>query len=129
MSRALLLDTDLLIDHLRGRSEAVSWLKEHRDERLLVSTLTLAELYAGIRDGHERDMLDLLMEFLEVVPADHTIGRSGGLLRRDFGKSHGTQLIDALVAATAEKTNSRLVTLNRKHFPMLTDVLVPYQKT
>jgi predicted nucleic acid-binding protein len=38
-------------------------------------------------------------------------------------------LIDALIAATAEQENARLVTLNRKHFPMLSDVLVPSQKT
>lgn len=36
---------------------------------------------------------------------------------------------DVLIAASAELSGARLVTLNRKHFPMLPDVLVPYAKT
>ena len=52
----------------------------------------------------------------------------GGLFRRDYGKSHGVGLADALIAATAELAQATLVTLNAKHFPMLPTVLVPYQK-
>ncbi len=34
-----------------------------------------------------------------------------------------------LIAATVTQQQVPLVTLNRKHFPMLQDVIVPYQKT
>ncbi len=51
----------------------------------------------------------------------------GGLLRRDYGKSHGVGLADALVAATAEMPGLELVTLNRKHDPMLASIRVPYR--
>jgi predicted nucleic acid-binding protein len=37
-------------------------------------------------------------------------------------------LADALIAATATQRQVPLVTLNRKHFPMLQDVIVPYHK-
>jgi predicted nucleic acid-binding protein len=50
------------------------------------------------------------------------------LFRRDYGKSHGVGLADALIAASAEMRGAVLVTLNRKHFPMLPTVIVPYQK-
>jgi predicted nucleic acid-binding protein len=36
--------------------------------------------------------------------------------------------LGALIAATAEARQARLVTLNQKHFPMLADVIIPYQK-
>jgi predicted nucleic acid-binding protein len=52
--------------------------------------------------------------------------RSHGSVKRDYGPSHGTGLADALIAATARDTESALVTLNERHFPMLSDVLVPY---
>jgi predicted nucleic acid-binding protein len=52
----------------------------------------------------------------------------GGLYRRDYGKSHNVGLADALIAATATQRRVPLVTLNRKHFPMLQDVIVPYQR-
>ncbi|HXC24442.1 MAG TPA: PIN domain-containing protein, partial [Gemmatimonadaceae bacterium] len=64
----------------------------------------------------------------EVSPVDPEIAEVGGLLRRDFGPSHGTGLVDALIAATARRSGARLVTLNDKHFPMLKHILIPYRK-
>jgi predicted nucleic acid-binding protein len=52
MSERLLIDTDVLIDYLRDRAEAVSYL-EGLTESLLVSVITVAELYAGVREGAE----------------------------------------------------------------------------
>jgi len=54
------------------------------------------------------------------------IGVTGGLYRRDYRKSHETGLADALIAATARLHSLTLVTLNKKHFPMLTSIIVPY---
>ncbi len=36
--------------------------------------------------------------------------------------------MDALIAASAEAAGATLLTLNRRHFPMLAEVLVPYAK-
>jgi predicted nucleic acid-binding protein len=59
---------------------------------------------------------------------DEEIAKRGGLIRRDYGRSHGIGLADALIAGTALVHNLIRVTLNRKHFPMV-EVTVPYQKT
>lgn len=64
----------------------------------------------------------------EMVPVTAAVAERGGLLRRDFGRSHNTGLADALIAATVQETGARLVTLHVKHFPMLTHHLVPYTK-
>ena len=124
----LLIDTDVLIDYLRGRPEAVSYL-ENRTEPLLISAVTVAELYAGVRDGAERTALDSFTQAFEIVAVEEEIAVKGGLYRRDYSKSHNTGLADALIAATAEVRKAELVTLNKKHFPMLSSVIVPYQKT
>jgi hypothetical protein len=110
MPRNLLIDTDVLIDYLTAREEAV------------------AELYAGVREGKERVILDDFIEAFEVVPLTIDIAQRGGLYRRDYGKSHGVGLADSIIAATAEAKNVTLVTLNQKHFPMITNLLVPYRK-
>jgi len=128
MAGPLLLDTDILIDYLRGQVEAVAFLKKTR-RHLLVSALTVAELHVGVREGSERQVLDDFLGLMEVVAVTPEIARLGGLWRRDYGKSHGTGLIDALIAATAEISGCTLATLNEKHFPMLEGVLVPYRKT
>ncbi|HEU0143687.1 MAG TPA: type II toxin-antitoxin system VapC family toxin [Nitrososphaera sp.] len=127
MSDRLLIDTDVLIDYLRGQVEAVSYL-ESLTETLLVSAVTVAELYAGVREGAERVALDEFVGAFEIVAVDEDIAIKGGLYRRDYGKSHNTGLADALIAATADIRQAELVTFNKKHFPMLASVVVPYQK-
>jgi hypothetical protein len=122
----LLLDTDVLVDYLRGRKEAAAYL-EARTEPLLISAITVAELFAGVREGEERRLLDQFLSAFEIVALSREIAQKGGLYRRDFGPSHGVGLADALIAATAELRPARLVTLNTRHFPMLA-VEVPYQK-
>lgn len=122
-----LVDTDVLIDYLRGFDAAAAWL-EKAQGTLLVSAVTVAELYAGVREGDERVALEAFLSAFEMVPVDEAIARRGGLLRRDYRRSHATALADALIAATAQERCARLVTLNRSHFPMLDEILTPYEK-
>lgn len=125
VSDPLLIDTDVLVDYLRGRVEAVNYL-DSLSASLFLSVITVAELYAGVRDGKERARLDLFISAFGVIPLDYTIAVTGGLYRRDYGKSHGTGLADALIAATAITRQLTLVTLNKKHFPMVKMLIVPY---
>jgi predicted nucleic acid-binding protein len=126
MPDRLLLDTDVIVDYLRGEAEGLDYV-EGRTETLLLSSISVAELYAGVREGRERTSLAAFLFAFELVPVTREIAERGGLWRRDFGRSHNTGLADALIAATAEAAGAQLVTLNRKHFPMLR-VVVPYQK-
>ncbi|MEC4813948.1 MAG: type II toxin-antitoxin system VapC family toxin [Scytonema sp. PMC 1069.18] len=127
MPKKLLIDTDVLIDYLRGKPQAIQYL-ENLTESLLISSITIAELYAGVREGKEREALDEFVRAFEVIPVNDEIAIKGGLYRRDYFKSHNVGLADAIIAATSEMKNAYLVTLNQKHFPMLINVIVPYQK-
>ncbi len=124
MNSLLLIDTDVMIDYFRERPQAIHFL-ESLTNPVLFSALTFAELYAGVREGKERNALDEFFLESEVIPLDKIIAKQGGLYRLTFWKSHGTSIIDALIAATVQLNHAQLVTLNRKHFPMLDDVLVP----
>lgn len=126
---SLLLDTDLLIEYLRGRPAAIEYLESLASAHLAVSAITVAELYAGVRDETEEAALESFLEAFDVIPLSHALARRGGLHRRNHGPSHGVGLADALIAATAEAGEARLVTFNRKHFPMLQDVVVPYSRS
>ena len=88
----------------------------------------MAELYSGVRDGEERKALESFLSVFTLVPVTEDIATKGGLNRRDYGKSHGVGLADAIIAATAEVKCATLVTLNKKHFPMLASVHIPYTK-
>ena len=126
MTGGILLDTNVLIDYLRGNEEASRFL-ESIQENLCVSAMTVAELYAGARNDRERSSLDKFVEAFSVLPVNKTISKKGGEYRRKYGKSHNVDLIDALIAATAVINEMNLFTLNKKHFPMLTKVSLPYK--
>ncbi|MDT8439951.1 MAG: type II toxin-antitoxin system VapC family toxin [Wenzhouxiangellaceae bacterium] len=123
---SFLVDTDVLIDFLRGYGPAVEWLRQARN-RPLVSVITVAELRAGMRAGEE-SALESLFGALLVLPVDERIARQAGDLRRQFGPRHGTGLADALIAATAIVNQARLVSLNVRHYPMIDEVVQPYLK-
>lgn len=126
--RALLPDTDVLIDFLRGREEAVELIDERRASSLCVSVLTVAEILAGVRGVREESAVDGMLAYMATLDIDLPTASQGGAFRRKYHGSHGTRLVDALLAATALRRGCTLVTLNRKHFPMVPDILVPYVK-
>lgn len=72
--------------------------------------------------------LDEFLLTFEVLPITAEIGRQGGLWRRKYQPSHGVGLADVLIAATAALNQARLVTFNRKHYPMLENIEVPYSR-
>lgn len=63
-----------------------------------------------------------------LVPIDCEIAKAGGLYKRDFGRSHGVGLADALLAATADRENAELKTLDVKHYPMIRNLKPAYRK-
>lgn len=125
----MLLDTDVLIDFLRGQPEARDFIASLPRE-VAVSAMTVAELHVGVREGAERQALEAMLATFRILPLDDDTARQGGLLRRDYGKSHGVGLNDALIAATAQRHALRLATLNIKHYPMLSgeQLMQPYRK-
>lgn len=123
----MLVDTDVLIDFLRGRAEAIEFLEQNLDH-LHISSVTVAELYQGVREGQERTKLTTTLSALTVLPLTEEIAEVAGLFRRDYRTSMGCGLADCMIAATASQHHLALVTLNAKHFGMLQDVVVPYRK-
>ncbi len=128
MSDSLLFDTDVLIDYLRGYPPAIDYFKESTG-RQLVSVITVAELFTGVRDGNERHVLEEFLSTFQIVSLNQAMAVAGGQFRRAYLKSHGVGIADALIAATAQNEGASLVTFNGKHFPMFDEIVTPYQKT
>jgi predicted nucleic acid-binding protein len=122
VAERLLLDTDVLVEYLCGRPEAIEYL-EGLGSDLFVS---VAELFSGVKGDQEERSLEQFLLAFTALPVTEGVARLGGLYRRDFRPSHGTGLADALIAATAEENGVDLVTLNRRHFPMVRKVTIPY---
>ena len=127
MAGSILLDTDVLVDFLRGHSKAVAFVNAH-SARIILSSIVVAELYAGVKGDVEQAALEDFIALFRVVSVSAEIAKAGGLYNRDYGKSHGVGLADAILAATAEAEDAELKTLNRKHYPMLKGLSPAYTK-
>jgi predicted nucleic acid-binding protein len=116
----VLVDTDILIEVLRGRKREVTqlWSDTVSEEgALFYSPVTLAEIRHGMR-GHQRESTERVLSSMLSVPIEIEIGARAGDYLRSFHASHSLELGDALIAATASVHQLALWTQNRKHFPM-----------
>ena len=120
MSNCPLLDIDVLIDFLRGYSEAIQLL-EISNHEFWISAVSVTEFYVGERYGKEREVLDQLIRLLLVVEINTEIAQQAGLWRRKYGRSRGISIMDALSAAYADSLRVPLVIPNVKYLPMLTE--------
>ena len=127
MAGPILLDTDILVDFLRGHSKAMAFVNAS-SARIILSTIVVAELYAGVKGDAEQAVLENFVALFRIVPVNVNIAKAGGLYKRDYGKSHGVGLADAILAATAEAEKAELKTLNIKHYPMLKGIKPAYTK-
>lgn len=118
--KTILIDSDVLVEVSRGREASI--LKQWEDlggsdAVLLCSPVTVAEIWHGARPA-EHGILDALFSALLCVPVDLEIGRRAGEYLRRYHASHGVELGDALIAATAVVHRAALWTGNRKRYPM-----------
>lgn len=122
----LLIDSNVFIEYFRGREQAIEYF-ENLNEPVTLSVLILSELLAGVRNEGERQFITNMREGFDFLLVTYEIADLGGQYLNRFFRSHGTGTIDALLAATAELHDLKLVTFNLKHYPMLGDrAFAPY---
>ncbi|MGH7911896.1 MAG: type II toxin-antitoxin system VapC family toxin [Candidatus Dormibacteraceae bacterium] len=122
-----LVDTSVLVDHLRGKPEATGLLStEAANGRLHASEITRLELLAGLR-AHEEEATSRLLQSLVWHPVDRSVAEEAGRLGRRWLPDHrGIDSADLAIAATARLLEARLLTLNVRHFPMFPGLGPPY---
>jgi predicted nucleic acid-binding protein len=116
----VLVDSDILIEVSRGKDPEIlaKWTGlSHSDSPVLYSPVSAAELWAGARPREHAALTDLF-RVLICAPIDNETGRQAGGYLRQFRKSHGVELGDALIASAALLNRAELWTRNRKHYPM-----------
>jgi len=120
-----LVDTNILIDQLRGLPVAVQFGKALPKDTA-ISAVTVSELFAGIRSAQQREKVKALVESYRILPFDANTAELAGDYLQKFRKSHAVNISDAAIAATARIHDLALVTLNLKHFPMFPGLRKPY---
>ena len=111
------LDTDILIDILKGRVAVRTFLFDLTDHAVpCCSVISVAELYAGMRP-EEKCVTDILLDALVIVPVGQKIAELAGRFKQRE-KNRRLELADCLIAATAFVEGATLATGNTKDYPM-----------
>jgi hypothetical protein len=120
VSTPVLFDTNILIDYLRGISQARAECDEHSDRA--VSIITWMEVMSGSTAANEADARSCLLNFY-TLPLTEEVAERAFILRR----TRRIKLPDAIIQATAEGSGRVLITRNTRDFPSGTPgVRIPY---
>ncbi len=116
MSR-FLLDSDVIIWHLRGRKEVTEVLRDLQRFGLpACSALSVLEIQLGVKKGEE-EKTDRFLESLRIFDVDmETANKAAQLIRRSKAKGITLDLPDSIIAATCILHDLILVTYNTRHY-------------
>lgn len=120
----VVLDTDVLIDLLRGLEVARIFLQELSSQSVPCSSvISVAEIYAGMRPEEQVLTADLL-DGLVILPVTREIAELAGYFKRRT-RSRKLELTDCLIAATAFIEGASVATGNTKDYPMPEITVLP----
>ena len=125
--KRLCVDSDILIDYLRGIQVARDFfISQAGSFNFFISVVSIAEIYSG-KETKNRSKLRQIEQFLKnfsVLPIAPDIAQLAGQIRRDLNKPFA----DALVAASVLSNDMILATRNIKHFKDIKNlqIITPY---
>ena len=115
-----LLDTTVLVAHLRGHSDAIRFVKELGDgpDTPAICCVNVMEIEAGLRE-RDRTAAEALIERLVYLPTSRAGAERAGFYQAGLrGRGRTVGDADALIAGTAWANDAVLITENLKDFPM-----------
>lgn len=123
-----LIDTDIMIDEMRGDADAQAFIAAQQRHGLLISIVTAMELVVGCRNALELVKMQRFLHSITILPINDAASQTAYGLIENFTLSHSLQMPDALIAASALEHSLPLYTKNLKHFHMIPGLKVvrPY---
>ena len=128
-SPGIMIDTSIIIDHLRKRNKQKSILFQVVDSHLLhAPTIVEFELFAGATNAAKRQDVQRVLEPCTILPLTSEIAQHAAHLYQQLKQSNQVlEIRDLFIAATAIIHGYPLMTLNAKHFARIDalDLLSP----
>jgi len=115
LMQTILIDTDYVIDFLRGTSSVL--IPVLTENLAYLSILSVYELYAGMRSG-EKEATDDFIQACHIEPITMEIAKNAGAFRFEQRQKGLTlSIVDCIIAETARSNNHHIATNNKKHYP------------
>lgn len=121
----MIFDSSVVIDLTRGDPGATAFVTALALPPS-ISVITVTEVLRGVRCDDERRMIDGMFSAWTLLDVTLPVAEEAAAYQRRYQHSHGLDISDALIAATASVHDLPLATLNLKHFPMFEGLSRPY---
>jgi predicted nucleic acid-binding protein len=115
-----LIDTNVLIDASRGLAAATAFLAAQQAAGgIRISVISAMELVAGCRNATELARVQEFLASVTVLPVTEAVSTRALQFMESYFLSHGLNIPDALIAATAGEYGITLYTRDFRHFQMI----------
>ncbi len=117
-----LVDSDIIIDLLRGVEGSKKFLLKLFENRVFISVLTVAEIMSGkeTKQVSKREYILKFIKNFEIISVDYEVSMLAGEIRRDYN----IPMADSIIAASALKNSLAIFTYNTKHFEKISNLEV-----
>lgn len=112
----VLCDTNIFISAFNGRQDAIDEMDKIGFENIVISSITLMELYQGMKNKTELVQMKKKIKYFDVIDIDAETSKLATTLIEKFKLSHGLQIPDAIIGATSVIHRIPLFTYNLKDF-------------
>lgn len=115
----ILIDTDVMVEFLRGSSKTAAELAEIGANKIAISAVTRMELLVGAANAREVKQIEKSLAAILQVSISESISAKAIELIKKYAKSHGLKIPDGIIAATAMDQSLDLFTYNVRDFKFI----------
>ena len=120
----VLCDTNILIHAFNGRLDTIQELNNIGYANILLSAITVMELYQGMGNKTELAQMKKKIKYFDVIQFDDQVSEKSIELISQFRLSHDLQIPDAIIGATAIVHQIPLFTYNLKDFRFMPNIIL-----
>ena len=118
----VLCDTNILIHVFNGKLDTIDRLTELGLDQVVLSVITVMELYQGMGNKTEMAKMKRKLKYYDVIEIDTRISNLATTLIEKYKLSHGLQIPDAIIGATAVIHQIPFFTYNIKDFDFIPSI-------
>jgi len=115
----VLCDTNIFIHAFNGRQSTIDRLQEIGLEQIVLSAITVMELYQGMSNKTELAQMKRKIKYYDIIEIDNETSRLATSIMEKFKLSHHMQIPDAIIGATAVIHQIPFYTYNIKDFDFI----------
>jgi predicted nucleic acid-binding protein len=118
----VLCDTNIFISAFNGRKETIEQLDLIGLEEIVLSAVTVMELFQGMGNKVELARMKKKIRYFDVVHMDETISQKAVEFIETYKLSHGLTIPDAIIGATS--VVHQIPLYNYRDFDFLPDIIL-----